>query len=88
MVFNIMLRAVFPHLSTGVMIRAGGVEGVSHGISGGAPSGGGLTCGTIQSLLTPSVLFLLPDAFIMGCERQIDKVDSLEVACHGFRRSF
>ena len=57
------------------------MRGDPHGLSGGAPSGGGPPWGTIECLLTPCLLFPTPDAVLMGCEHHRDKIDGLEVAC-------
>ena len=53
-------------------------RGAYHGITGGATTGVGPPWGSIEGLFTPCVLFF-SDAVLMGCERQYDKVDGLEV---------
>ena len=60
-----------------------GVEVAPRGISGGAPVRVGQPWVTIEGLRTPCVRSPPPDAVLLSCECQRDKVGGLEVARRG-----
>ena len=85
-VFDIMVEVIFSHLPVRVMTRDSGLEGVDPWALRWSPRGTRSTLGKkrgyTESLCTTPPL-PPPDAVILGCERQHDKVGGLEVACCG-----
>ena len=86
-VFKIMVGFIFSHLPGGVMKQDSGVEEGSwwalRWSTFRRSSTLGHNIGSTDALcpIPPS-----PDAILMGCERQRDKVGGLEITCHGCGR--